>query len=186
MFGRLTRDESGMVLGLAIIMILVVGVMGAGLLIFVRNDLEAVVEVNQGRKALEAADAGIQLAEERLRQDAEPESYDGDADEDSAWSYTETGKDITFEGSSANVKVRYLQPANKNQAGKADYAPEVLPEGRTDYPDDRNYFQIISEGVAGDARRIVESIYRTRPGEGPRPYTLERWSWRECYSKDCK
>lgn len=175
MFGRFVRDESGMVLGLAIVMILVVGVMGAGLLIFVRNDLEAVVEVNQGRKALEAADAGIQVAEERLRLDAKPESYDDEAD-----------TDIDFEGSSANIEVQYLKSAeDEAKAKQVDYAPEVLPDGEANYPGDRNYFRIISKGVAGDARRIVESIYRTRPGEQPGSYTLERWSWRECYSKDC-
>jgi hypothetical protein len=35
-----------------------IGVMGAGLLVFVRNDLEAVVEVNLGQRA-------FNLAEER-------------------------------------------------------------------------------------------------------------------------
>jgi hypothetical protein len=38
--------ESGVALGLAVIMILLIGVMGAGLLTFVWSDLETVVEVN--------------------------------------------------------------------------------------------------------------------------------------------
>jgi hypothetical protein len=41
---------------------LLIGVMGAGLLTLVRSDLEAVVEVNQGQRALGLADAGVQAA----------------------------------------------------------------------------------------------------------------------------
>ena len=59
MLGRPLGDESGVALGLAVIMIVVVGVMGAGLLTFVRSDLEAVVEVNEGQRALSLADAGV-------------------------------------------------------------------------------------------------------------------------------
>jgi hypothetical protein len=46
MFERLRRDESGVALGLTIILIVLIGVMGAGLLTFVRSDLDAVIEVN--------------------------------------------------------------------------------------------------------------------------------------------
>ena len=60
-----------MALGLAVIMIVLIGVMGAGLLTFVRSDLEAVVEVNQGQRALSLADAGVQAARRQLRSDAE-------------------------------------------------------------------------------------------------------------------
>ena len=190
MFRGFVRDESGMALGLAIVMIVLVGVMGSGLLIFVRNDLEAVIEVNQGRKALEAADAGAQAAKEHLRLNANPKSYDNEAEvEDSVWSHPEAdegGKDMTFDDGSANIKVRYLQPAkDEEEAGEAEHAPEVLPDGQDEYPNESDYFRIISKGTVGNANRIVESIYQARPGEQPGPYILERWSWRECYSKDC-
>ena len=56
---RFVNDESGMTLALAIIMIVFIGVMGAGLLAFVNRDLNTVVEENRGQRAFEVADAGI-------------------------------------------------------------------------------------------------------------------------------
>jgi hypothetical protein len=53
--------------------------MGAGLLTFVRSDLEAVVEVNQGQRALSLADVGVQAARRQLRSDAHPGRYDANA-----------------------------------------------------------------------------------------------------------
>ncbi len=47
---NVVRDESGITMGLAVIMIVLIGVMGAGLLAFVRNDLGSVVEVTKGRR----------------------------------------------------------------------------------------------------------------------------------------
>lgn len=76
MIQRLIKDESGVALGLAVIVIVLIGVMGAGLLTFVRNDLEAVVEVNQGQKAFEIADAGVQAAKRQLLSDSTREHYD--------------------------------------------------------------------------------------------------------------
>ena len=78
MIEKLVKDESGIALGLAVIMILLIGVMGAGLLVFVRNDLEAVVEVNQGQKAFDIADAGIAAASAHLRYDRIAAHYDVD------------------------------------------------------------------------------------------------------------
>jgi hypothetical protein len=84
MVRRLIRDESGMTMALVVMMIVLIGVMGAGLLVFVRNDLNAVIEVNQGQKALEAADAGIAAARRHLLVDSLPERYtDGDGITDS-------------------------------------------------------------------------------------------------------
>ena len=65
MIERFARQEAGVALPLAIIMIVLVAVMGAGLLVFVRNDLEAVVEVNQGQRAMDATDAGIQAGSDK-------------------------------------------------------------------------------------------------------------------------
>lgn len=78
MLERFVKDQSGMALGLAVVMIVLIGVMGAGLLVFVQSDLEAVVEVNQGRKALEVADAGAQAARVRLLRDIRAAHYDVD------------------------------------------------------------------------------------------------------------
>ena len=49
MFRRFVNDESGIALGLAIIMIVLIGVMGTGLLVFVQNDLQAVIELRKLR-----------------------------------------------------------------------------------------------------------------------------------------
>ena len=46
---RFVDDESGMTMALAIMMILLIGVMGAGLLTFVSRDLNTVIEENRGR-----------------------------------------------------------------------------------------------------------------------------------------
>jgi Tfp pilus assembly protein PilX len=59
MIGRLLHEARGMALGLAIIVVVIVGVMGAGLLTLVATDLRAVMEVNRGEQAFELAEAGI-------------------------------------------------------------------------------------------------------------------------------
>jgi hypothetical protein len=74
----LAKDESGMTMGLAVIMIVLIGVMGAGLLTFVQRDLEAVIEVNKGQRAFELADAGVQLAKQHIKRDPRPAHYDLD------------------------------------------------------------------------------------------------------------
>ena len=66
---RFVRDESGMTLALAIIMIVLIGVMGAGLLTFVSRDLNTVIEENRGQRAFEVADAGIGAAKRQLFSD---------------------------------------------------------------------------------------------------------------------
>jgi len=75
MTGRLLREERGMVLGLAIIVVVIVGVMGAGLLTFVATDLQAVVEVNRGEQAFELAEAGIEVAKAHLANDSTPADW---------------------------------------------------------------------------------------------------------------
>ena len=66
---RFVNDESGITLALAIIMIVLIGVMGAGLLTFVSRDLNTVVEENRGQRAFEMADAGINVANRQLTAD---------------------------------------------------------------------------------------------------------------------
>jgi Tfp pilus assembly protein PilX len=65
----LLREDRGMALGLAIIVVVIVGVMGAGLLTFVATDLQAVMEVNRGEQAFELAEAGIEIAKAHLADD---------------------------------------------------------------------------------------------------------------------
>lgn len=160
------KDESGMALGLAVVMIVLIGVMGAGLLVFVRNDLEAVIEVNQGQKSFDAAEAGVQAAKAQLRLDADPGKYDGASGtaDYTDWSFSGTGRPITLgPNQTATVKIRYLTPSDTpDKTQLPNFAPELLAGSETNYPNNRKYFKIISRGTAGNAQRVIEAIYRTR------------------------
>ena len=70
------RNETGIALPIAIMMVVLVGVLGAGLLTFVARDLNSVVEVNQGQKAFDIADAGVQQAKAQIRKDSFRQHYD--------------------------------------------------------------------------------------------------------------
>lgn len=65
-----------MTMALTVVMIVLIGVMGAGILVFVQRDLESVIDVNKGQKAFELADAGIQTAKQQLLSDAFRRHYD--------------------------------------------------------------------------------------------------------------
>jgi type II secretory pathway component PulK len=97
MIRRLPSEERGMALGLAIIVVVIVGVMGAGLMTIVATDLEAVVAVNRGEQAFELAEAGIEVAKAHLANDSSP------AD----WSSGELHMAGTGEGS-VTVTVEYI------------------------------------------------------------------------------
>lgn len=170
------------------VMIVLIGVMGGGLLVFVRNDLEAVVEVNQGQRALEAADAGVQAARRQLLSDATANDttniYDNnDANGDSPWSPVPRegapngGRNLTFNSNAVNVRIQYLPPPNtSSEQGDADYAPEFTPDSDgdgtrdPDYPEPVDYFKITAEATAGDARRKIEAIYHTEDMSVPKGY----------------
>src|SRR5215210_5366463 len=113
---RFIKDESGMTMGLVVIMVVLIGVMGAGLLTFVSTDLNTVVEVNQGQRAFEMADAGIKAAKKQIRdKDSDPKHYggsDGDTG-DIQWAEGEGGMDLTMAGStnSVNVKIESDTPS---------------------------------------------------------------------------
>ena len=66
-------------MALTIMMIVLIAVMGAGLLTFAMRDLNAVVEVNQGQKASEAADLRIQAAKRQLLANSFPNLYNDPA-----------------------------------------------------------------------------------------------------------
>jgi type II secretory pathway pseudopilin PulG len=179
MIHRLIRDESGMTMALTVIMIVLIGVMGAGLLVFVRNDLEAVVEVNRGQQALEMADAGIEAARKHLSTvDARPENFDDDPDtnsddttDNSEWSDDGSPKQLDFDGdgnSEISVAIQYLIPSTTpDEASQPNNAPEVLPPDDGDpatvraYPNNRNYFRVTVQGRSGSVLRQLQAIYRT-------------------------
>jgi len=60
---------------LAIIVVVVIGVMGAGLLTFVSADLQSVVAVNRGEQAFQLAEAGIEVAKAHLADDPDPSDW---------------------------------------------------------------------------------------------------------------
>ena len=100
---RFVGDESGVTMGLVVIMIVLIGVMGAGLLTFTSRQLASVVEVSQGQRALEAADAGLQVARQHLAtEEARPSRYDtvvlSDNSEWYAGGFTTGGKTVSFDG----------------------------------------------------------------------------------------
>ena len=71
-------------------------------------------------------------------------------------------KILDMEEGTATITIQNLSPStSERQAGQADFAPEPLPSGQSDYPDGRDYFKVISEGQAGEARRRVEAVYYT-------------------------
>lgn len=178
---RLRRDESGMALGLVLIMVVLIGVLAAGLLTLLRSDLEATISANQGQRALALADAGAQAGMAQLRRDADPEHYDADAAENGPWA---SGNTLTLDGDRASVTVRYLIPAtesdvaNGNQRDEENYAPEPLPAGAADYPD-KDFFAVVSEATSGGTKRKVEVIVRAVTSGDARE--VEQWSWREAY-----
>ncbi len=178
MFRRLIREEQGVALGLAIVVVVLIGVMGAGLLVFVSSDLEAVVEVNQGQVAFETADAGVKAARRHLLGGSDPAEYDGVSSPtvtppnlESSWSYSGAGKSFNFNGSTFNVKIQYLPPVTAPATPTADQAPEVIPSGQTALPNGRNYYRVISEGRTGNSsRRKVEAIFNTYDLDIPKAY----------------
>ena len=174
---RLLREESGAALALAVIVVVLVGVMGAGLLVFVNSDLQSVVEVNQGQSAINLADAGVQAAKRQLRGDAVPSHYDSNTAANVQWAYVRpTGgpRTLTLPGGSATVTIQYLLPCVEPcDLENQDYAPEPVPTnppGLTDYPGDKHYFKIVSEGTAGQARRKIEAIFYTSKLDVPTAY----------------
>src|SRR5829696_6381200 len=143
---RFVKDESGMTMALAVMMILLLGVMGAGLLTFVNRDLNTVVEENKGQRAFEVADAGIGAAKRQLASGVDWKTYDDPDSESPAniqWAKTSGGLTLNdLDGvattpDSVNVTIEY-------RSGTED-------------------FLVVSEGSYGEARRKIEAIFEPKP-----------------------
>ena len=147
---RFARDESGMTMGLAIGTVVLIGVMGAGLLTFVAADLAAVVEVNQGQRAFEMADAGVRAAELQLVSDSTPDHYDGGAN-DVQWSQSQNGVTLN----------------NLDESAATTDSTTVT----VGYVPSDGHFRVVSDGRYGDARRKIEAVFETGGGSnGIRAY----------------
>ena len=182
----IVREELGIALALAIIMIVLIGVLGAGLLAFVQRDLEAVIRINQGQRAFEIAEAGVQVAKQQLLVEKSIGEYDVDTgtdpdyygpacdvageSESAEWSPEGEGSSegVTrgFAGGRFNVTIRWLStdPAAPTGCG----APEATPGVGVDY------FQVFSTGAYGDAKRTIEAIYETYDLGVPRGFFTPR------------
>jgi type II secretory pathway component PulK len=129
--GGVLREERGLALGLAIILVVVIGVMGAGLLTLVSTDLEAVMTVNRGEQAFELAEAGVEVAKVHLANDSSLSGWSSgelhlDGMDDNSVSVTvEQNEDGTFEVVSTG---QYRQTKRKIEATfyVEDGEPELL------------------------------------------------------------
>ena len=126
----LIREERGMVLGLAIIVVVVIGVVAAGLLTFVSADLQAVMAVNRGEQAFQLAEAGVEVAKAHLADDASPSDWSSgelhmDGVDDDSVSVTIEHNSETFEVVSTG---RYGETKRKIEAvfGMEDGKPRLL------------------------------------------------------------
>ena len=187
MFVKLLKDESGVALGLAVIMIVLIGVMGAGLLVFVRNDLEAVIEVNQGQRAMDLADAGVHAARQQILGDKIPAHYDVDGIADAIyletscniddstesiprtpeaenWSPEAGGQTRTFANGEFTVTIRWM-PQDPSANSRC-----VAPKTTSTPTAGVDFFRIVSTGRYGNATRRVETIYETYSLNVPRAY----------------
>jgi hypothetical protein len=196
MLRRLMKEESGMAMAVAVMTMVIIGVMGAGLLVFVTRDLGSVIESNQGQKAFNLADAGVQAAKAHLMTNAYYQNYDGvtntSADPpnyESTWSCgiwdpiaktcSATGMTLDLDpgsGSTVKVWIQYLQPATTPaQANDLTgvYAPEVTPAGQANYPIGKDYLKVISQSTVGQTKRKIEAIYNTYSLDAPRAYLTQ-------------
>ncbi len=145
MLRRLIRDEVGMTMGLAVIMIVLIGVMGAGLLTFVQRDLGSVVENNKGQRAFELAEAGVQVAKEQLQDDSIPAHYNGGTDAaDLRWSKFYSGG-------------QGMRLTNLDGSSATSDSVSVTIEYRTGSVDT---FVAVSTGTYGDAKRKIEAVFK--------------------------
>jgi hypothetical protein len=196
---RFAKDESGIALPLAIMMIVLIGVMGAGLLVFVRSDLLAVVEVNRGQRAFEIAEAGVQVAKTQQLSDVVRQHYDRDITNDCAndqrrtttedWSPNTTvyndprncdsgtttrssgGITRNFAGGKFNVTIECFDQ-NGDPSDICAGISENAPESIEARK--RAFFKITSTGYypadESGAKRRVEAIYHTNRLDVPTAY----------------
>lgn len=193
MIKQFVKDETGIALPIAIMVMVLVGVMGAGLLVFVRNDLEAVVEVNRGQKAMEIAEAGVAAAKRQLVSDTVRRHYDTDPANDCT-SGQRVGDDWSPVANTSNADcsatVADAPGVTKNfadgrftvtiqcydQTGDATDICAGISESApgSETAAERRYFKITSTGYfpadGSGAVRTVQAIYYTRALDYPTAY----------------
>lgn len=152
----LGKDESGMTLGLTMVMIVLIGVMGAGLLTFVSTDLNTVLEVNRGQRAFEVADAGVGVAKRQLTLDCQASSTCIDHYDDLNGGVVGT-QDYQWSAVRGGVTLNDLN---------GDSDPEDYVTVRIDYRYLTDDFKVVSTGNYGVAKRKIEAIFKGVGGAG--------------------
>ncbi len=145
---RLGKDEAGMTMGLALIMIVLIGVMGAGLLTFVSRDLNVVVEANRAQRAFEVADAGVGAAGRQLAANVVREDYDDDPNSPPV-------DDIQWSAAQGGLALNDLD-GDPTTSDSVDVTIQYKAE-TVDFPE---HFLVISEGTYGAAKRKIEAIFK--------------------------
>lgn len=151
----------------AMVVVVLVGLMGASLLVFVTTDLQTVAEVNRGQQAMEMAETGLKAAKVQLMDYPDPRSYDPNSSTAAYknWAMCEpgvsdsactssmvnqaAGRSITMDGRTATVRIRK--------------APSPISTAT------QTYFEVTSESTVNGSRRKVQAYYRTA-GWGIRAY----------------
>jgi hypothetical protein len=149
-------------------MILLIGVMGAGLLTFASKDLEAVLEVNQGQSAFEMAEAGVEAARQQLMGGvSDPTKYDGGTTPDLQWSAASANaSDPNCPSGTQYGMCLYNLDGSSTTADRVN----VTIEHRSATDD----FKVISTGTYAEARRKVEAIFQVTAGAGGTPAFYSR------------
>lgn len=156
---RIIEDESGMTLPLAIMMIVIIGVMGAGLLTFVSRDLNTVIEENRGQRAFELADAGVNAAKRQLFADCG--SNTGCKDHYDDTTSTVVGmQDYRWSAARSGVTLNDLN----GDGNASDYVNVTIAySGSTANP---YGYTIVSTGHYGSATRKIEAKLKGIGGAG--------------------
>ncbi len=154
---RFVNEDSGMALPLAVIMIVLLGVMGAGLLTFVSRDLNTVAEQNRGQRAFELADAGVGVAKRQLTDDCAgdilcTDSYDAARDGDGNI-VDLTADDIQWSWLMGGVTLDDLD--DDDNLTTVDSVHVAI-----DFQANRNQFKVISTGTYGESKRKIEAILK--------------------------
>lgn len=155
---RFVSDESGVTLPLVMMMVVLIGVMGAGILTFVSSDLNIVVEENRGQRAFQVADAGIEAAKRQLASNVERGLYD-----DTSATVFVGAEDIRWSKAKGGLTLNNLD----GDATTSD-SVNVTIEYRGSTTDD---FRVVSTGTYGDLpqqamRRIEASFKGVSAGAG--------------------
>jgi len=155
---RFVKDELGATLALSMMMIVLLGIMGAGLLTFVSRDMNSVIEENRGQRALGLADAGVAAAKSQLTSSCagNPDCgslYNGNADgiTDIRWSKFYAGVAACQDPDPGGMTLTGLD-------GSATTPNDVRVT--IEYRPGTRDFKVISTGCYGVAKRRIEAILK--------------------------